>query len=155
MYLNVICAFLSYTCVCVYALQISSCNWPEFRNCRSQFPHSWVGNCNETGQIWRGISQNDSSHVKSPENSETSWNNFHSLLCLVPLEHPTDNISQWKYKQRKVNSQVWGDGSKSGKSSYKTDRGRGVRKRTWRRLFHIDNHHLPFFTGSTYMNSIW
>ena len=28
-------------------------NWPQFlRNCPSQFPHSWVENCRETGQIW-------------------------------------------------------------------------------------------------------
>ena len=42
-----------------------------------QFPHSWVENCNETGQIWEGwraiYSQNDSSHVTSPENPKTTF----------------------------------------------------------------------------------
>ena len=52
--------WLYHTHICMHLriclANIILANWPELlRNCRSQFPHSWVKNCSETGRI-RAIS---------------------------------------------------------------------------------------------------
>ena len=56
--MSYMCHIIIHICMRLYVLQISSCNWPEFRNCRSRFPHSWVGNCNETGSDLGRVAKN-------------------------------------------------------------------------------------------------
>ena len=51
---HIIIQICTHLCICIANTILA--NWPELlRNCRSQFPHSWVKNCSETGRI-RAIS---------------------------------------------------------------------------------------------------